>query len=60
MQSNSLQHNTRLDILSEKGNYAKVSLRPRSMCEEIKYRCDEIRDAVQHLLEVYTQAFQGE
>ncbi len=28
------------------------------MSEEIKYRCDEIRDAVQHLLEVYTQAFQ--
>lgn len=47
-----------LDILSEKGNYAKVSLRPRRIGEEIKYRCDEIRDAIQHLLEVYTQAFQ--
>lgn len=61
MQSNSLQHNNssrQLDILSEKGNYAKVSLRPKSTSEELKYRCDEIRDAVQHLLEVYTQAFQ--
>lgn len=58
MQTSSLQCNSKLDILSEKGNYAKVSLRPRSICEEIKFRCDEIRDAVQHLLEVYTQAFQ--
>jgi phosphatidylinositol-4-phosphate 3-kinase len=58
--SSSLQHKNlrQVDILSEKGNYAKVSLRPRSISEELKYRCDEIRDAVQHLLEVYTQAFQ--
>lgn len=35
-----------------------MSLRPRSISEEVKYRCDEVRDSVQHLLEVYSQAFQ--
>lgn len=47
-----------IDILSEKGNYAKVSIRSRNVSEEIKYRCDEIRDAVLNLLDIYTQAFQ--
>lgn len=49
---------TAIDILSEKGNYARVSVRPRSISEEIKYRSDEIRDAILNLLEIYTQAFQ--
>lgn len=56
-QFNNYAH-TKATIVSEKGNYAKVVLKPRSVSEEIKYRCNEIRDAILHLLEVYTQAFQ--
>jgi phosphatidylinositol-4-phosphate 3-kinase len=47
-----------INIVSEKGNYAIVTMRPRNVNEEIKFRCAEVRDTVQHLLEVYTQAFQ--
>jgi phosphatidylinositol-4-phosphate 3-kinase len=55
---NSPSTRSTVKIEYEKGNYAQVSLRPRSVSEEVKYRCDEVRDSVQHLLEVYSQAFQ--
>ncbi|XP_070490549.1 phosphatidylinositol 4-phosphate 3-kinase C2 domain-containing subunit beta isoform X2 [Chironomus tepperi] len=49
---------TTFQVDSEKGNYSHVTLKPRSISEEIKRLCDDIRDSVQHLLEVYSQAFQ--
>jgi phosphatidylinositol-4-phosphate 3-kinase len=49
---------SKIDILSEQGNYARVTIRPRNPGEDIKYNCNEVRDSVQHLLEMYAQAFQ--
>lgn len=46
-----------INIVSEQGNYARVTLRPRNSGEDIKYHCGEVRDSVQHLLEMYSQAF---
>lgn len=45
------------DILSEDGDYAEVKLRPRTLCEQIQRHCNHIRDAVQQLVEMYSQAF---
>ena len=58
LQQATLQKATAIDILSEKGNYARVSIRPRNNNEKIKFHSDEIRDAILNLLEIYTQAFQ--
>lgn len=58
LQQATLPKATAIDILSEKGNYARVSIRPRNNNEKIKFHSDEIRDAILNLLEIYTQAFQ--
>lgn len=47
----------KLDIISEQGVYAEVSLRPKTVAEAIRRSCDQIRDAVQTLLETYSHAF---
>ncbi|CRK95415.1 CLUMA_CG008711, isoform A [Clunio marinus] len=47
-----------INIVSEQGNYARVTLRPRNIGEDMKFHCGEVRDSVQHLLEMYSQAFQ--
>lgn len=57
-QQANLSKSTAIDILSEKGNYSRVSIRPRNISEEIKCHNDDIRDAILNLLEIYTQAFQ--
>lgn len=46
-----------IKIVDKNNHYSDVSLQPRSFSGEIKSLCDEIRDSVQHLLEVYSQAF---
>lgn len=46
-----------LDVVSEKGDYAEVKLRPRTITEQIKHRCCYIRDAVQSLIETFSHAF---
>lgn len=46
-----------LDVVSENGDYAEVKLRPKTTYEQIKYRCNHIREAVQSFIETYTQAF---
>lgn len=48
---------SKMDILSESGDYAEVSLRPKTTAEQVSHCCDGIRDAVQELLETYTHAF---
>ncbi|XP_053679489.1 phosphatidylinositol 4-phosphate 3-kinase C2 domain-containing subunit beta [Anopheles nili] len=52
-----LYNNGSLAIMSESGDYAEVKLRPRTMPEQIRYRCNEVRHAIQSLLEIYTRAF---
>lgn len=54
-QSNS--YSSKLDIVSESGDYAEVKLRPKTASEQISFRCNRIRDAVQNLIEMYSQAF---
>uniref|UniRef100_A0A1S4H5J3 Phosphatidylinositol-4-phosphate 3-kinase n=1 Tax=Anopheles gambiae TaxID=7165 RepID=A0A1S4H5J3_ANOGA len=49
--------NGSLAIVSESGDYAEVKLRPRTVAEQIRYRCNEVRHAIQSLLEIYAQAF---
>uniref|UniRef100_A0A2M4CHI5 Putative phosphatidylinositol 3-kinase vps34 involved in signal transduction n=1 Tax=Anopheles darlingi TaxID=43151 RepID=A0A2M4CHI5_ANODA len=49
--------NGSLAIVSESGDYAEVKLRPRTIAEQIRYRCNEVRNSIQSLLEIYTQAF---
>ena len=48
---------SKLDIVSESGDYAQVSLRPKTISEQIKHRCAHIRDSIQQLLETYSNAF---
>lgn len=45
------------EIVSDYGDYAQVVLRPRSMLEQIKVKCNELRDAVQELVELYANVF---
>ncbi|EDV96661.1 phosphatidylinositol 4-phosphate 3-kinase C2 domain-containing subunit beta [Drosophila grimshawi] len=45
------------EIVSEYGEYAQVTLRPRSMLEQIKLKCNRLRDAVQELIELYANVF---
>lgn len=46
-----------VNIVSEKGGYAEVVLQPRKISDQIKCHCNQVRDAVQHLLEMYSEAF---
>uniref|UniRef100_A0A1I8NM56 Uncharacterized protein n=1 Tax=Stomoxys calcitrans TaxID=35570 RepID=A0A1I8NM56_STOCA len=39
------------------GDYAEVCLRPRSVLEQIKLKCNKLRDAVQELVELYANVF---
>lgn len=48
---------SKLNILSETGDYAQVSLRPKTTAEQISRRCNNIRNAIQSLLETYCNAF---
>ncbi|XP_030373429.1 phosphatidylinositol 4-phosphate 3-kinase C2 domain-containing subunit beta [Scaptodrosophila lebanonensis] len=45
------------EIVSDYGDYAEVKLRPRSMLEQIKLKCNNLRDAVQELIELYANVF---
>ncbi|KAH8322857.1 hypothetical protein KR059_009178 [Drosophila kikkawai] len=45
------------EIVSDYGDYAQVVLRPRSLLEQIKMKCNELRDAVQELVELYANVF---
>ncbi|KAH8370988.1 hypothetical protein KR093_005859 [Drosophila rubida] len=45
------------EIISDYGEYAQVTLRPRSMLEQIKLKCNRLRDAVQELVELYANVF---
>ncbi|XP_017863725.1 PREDICTED: phosphatidylinositol 4-phosphate 3-kinase C2 domain-containing subunit alpha [Drosophila arizonae] len=45
------------EIISDYGEYAQVTLRPRSMLEQIKLKCNSLRDAVQELIELYANVF---
>ncbi|XP_065090885.1 phosphatidylinositol 4-phosphate 3-kinase C2 domain-containing subunit beta [Ochlerotatus camptorhynchus] len=49
--------NGSLSIVSESGDYAEVKLRPRTISQQIQYRCNEVRNAIQSLLEIYSHAF---
>ncbi|XP_055528495.1 phosphatidylinositol 4-phosphate 3-kinase C2 domain-containing subunit beta [Wyeomyia smithii] len=49
--------NGSLSIVSESGDYAEVKLRPRTITQQIRYRCNEVRNAIQTLLEIYSHAF---
>ncbi|EDV39394.1 uncharacterized protein Dana_GF24513, isoform E [Drosophila ananassae] len=45
------------EIVSDYGDYAQVTLRPRSLLEQIKVKCNGLRDAVQELVELYANVF---
>lgn len=47
----------KMDIISEQGDYAEVSLRPRTIGEQVRYRCHQVRSAVQLLIDIYSKAF---
>lgn len=47
----------KLDIVSESGDYAQVTLRPKTIGDRVQQRCNYIRDSVQLLLETYSHAF---
>ncbi|XP_055594425.1 phosphatidylinositol 4-phosphate 3-kinase C2 domain-containing subunit beta [Uranotaenia lowii] len=49
--------NGSLSILSESGDYAEVKLRPRTISQQIRYRCNEVRNSIQTLLQIYSHAF---
>lgn len=48
---------SKLDIISESGDYAEVTLRPKTTGEQVTHRCNHLRDSVQSLLETYSHAF---
>lgn len=39
------------------GDYSEVCLRPRSILEQIKVKCNKLREAVQELIELYSNVF---
>uniref|UniRef100_A0A1I8M8C7 Uncharacterized protein n=2 Tax=Musca domestica TaxID=7370 RepID=A0A1I8M8C7_MUSDO len=45
------------EIVNDCGDYAEVCLRPRSNLEQIKLKCNKLRDAVQELIELYSNVF---
>ncbi|XP_002025662.2 phosphatidylinositol 4-phosphate 3-kinase C2 domain-containing subunit alpha isoform X1 [Drosophila persimilis] len=45
------------EIVSDYGDYAQVTMRPRSLLEQIKVKCNILRDAVQELVELYANVF---
>lgn len=45
------------EIVNDCGDYAEVCLRPRSILEQIKLKCNKLRDAVQELIELYSNVF---
>lgn len=47
----------KMDIISEQGDYAEVSLRPRTIGEQVRYRCTQVRAAVALLVDIYSNAF---
>lgn len=56
--SNSSQYSgSKMDIVSENGDYAEVTLRPKTIAEQITHQCNQLRYAVQTLLETYSHAF---
>ncbi|XP_037934157.1 phosphatidylinositol 4-phosphate 3-kinase C2 domain-containing subunit beta [Teleopsis dalmanni] len=48
---------TNPEVVSDYGDYAEVSLRPRSTLEQVKLKCNQLRDAVQELIELYSNVF---
>lgn len=48
---------TNPEIITDCGDYAEVCLRPRSILEQIKLKCNKLRDAVQELIELYSNVF---
>lgn len=48
---------TNPEIITDCGDYAEVCLRPRSILEQIKLKCSKLRDAVQELIELYSNVF---
>lgn len=48
---------TNPEIVSERGDYAEVRLVPRPMLDQIKLKCNQLRDAVQELIELYSNVF---
>uniref|UniRef100_A0A336MPB8 phosphatidylinositol 3-kinase n=1 Tax=Culicoides sonorensis TaxID=179676 RepID=A0A336MPB8_CULSO len=46
-----------IEVIIEKGDYAKVALRPKTTNEIMQKNCDKLRDAVRNLLDIYTHAF---
>lgn len=51
--------NRKLDISEDddNGDYVQVNIRQATQIEQLKRRCNELRDAVQQLLETYSNAF---
>lgn len=48
--------NNTMDIVSENGDYAQVSLRPQTFAEKVRWHCNKIRDAVEQLIDIYSNA----
>lgn len=48
---------TMLEVDNYDGNYATVNFRPKTFPEQVKYCCNRIREAVQTLIETFSQAF---
>ncbi|XP_067613396.1 phosphatidylinositol 4-phosphate 3-kinase C2 domain-containing subunit beta isoform X2 [Eurosta solidaginis] len=48
---------TNPEIVTERGDYAEVRLVPRPMLDQIKIKCNQVRDAVQELIELYSNVF---
>ncbi|XP_055378493.1 phosphatidylinositol 4-phosphate 3-kinase C2 domain-containing subunit alpha [Condylostylus longicornis] len=45
------------DIISESGDYAEITLKPKTTVDLIKLKCNQIREGIQDLIETYVNAF---
>lgn len=45
------------NIVSDNGDYAEVTLRPKSFSDQIKLKCNQLREVTQELIEIYSNAF---
>lgn len=45
------------EVVKDFNDYAEVCLRPRSLLEQVQFKCNQLRDAVQELIELYSKLF---
>lgn len=45
------------EVVTDFNDYSEVCLRPRSVLEQVQFKCNQLRDAVQELIELYSKLF---